>query len=89
MTDPAPEYVKGEKPVVMVQNPSTYNPNNSSYDFIFVIDTCDNLKDLTGSDCKTEAESQDVLNEVKVSTRIQTQFWNTKNFLRNGWEMNS
>ena len=43
MSDPSPPYEEGEKPVVQIQNPSSANAGNSSYDFIFVVDSCDNL----------------------------------------------
>ena len=29
------------------------------------------------------------LNSMMLTTKIQTEFWNSKNFLRNGWEMNA
>ena len=72
-----------------IQNPSTYNAGNATSDFVFVIDSCENLQDFTDADCKGDTETIGMLNDLIVSTRIQTQFWNTKNFLRNGWEMNS
>jgi hypothetical protein len=62
-----------------------------SRDFVFVIDTCKNLekKDADEADlCDSEDVSQESLNTMLVKTKIHTQFWNTKNFLRNGWEMN-
>ena len=71
-----------------IQNPSTYNAENATSDFVFVIDSCENLQDFTDADCKGDNETIGMLNDVIVSTRIQTRFWNTKNFLRNGWEMN-
>ena len=55
-----------------------------------MLDTCDHLKAASGvQDCKTEAESQAILESMYVTTRIQTEFFNPKNFLRNGWTMNS
>jgi hypothetical protein len=89
MTDPSPEYEDGEKPIVKIQNPSDANPGGESSDFVFVLDTCDNLKNITDATCKSETESEAALNSMIVSTRVHTQFWNTKNFLRNGWEMNA
>jgi hypothetical protein len=76
---------------VMIQNPSPANADNgTNYDFFFVLDSCNHLAVMTGrKDCKTEQESQDVLETMYVMTEIQTQFWNSNNFLRNGWEMNS
>ena len=75
--------------MVKIQNPSSYNPNNATSDFIFVIDSCYNLQNITGETCKGDGEAEKVLDNVIVSTRIQTELWNSKNFLRNGWEMNS
>jgi hypothetical protein len=57
MTDSRPPYEDGEKPIVRIQNPSTYNAGGNSYDFIFVIDTCKNLQGLTNATCKEEDES--------------------------------
>jgi len=55
-----------------------------------VIDTCAELATATkNTNCKTEAESQAALQFMYVDTKIQTNFWNSKNFLRNGKEMNS
>ena len=55
-----------------------------------MIDTCEHLSPITGkTDCKTEAESQAVLESMFASTKIQTAFWNTKNYLRNGMELNA
>ena len=48
------------------------------------------LKDATSvTDCKDETESLDILEDMYVEITIQTNFWNSKNFLRNGKEMNS
>jgi len=74
----------------LVQNYSPQNFEEKSYDFFFVLDTCEHLAQMTGrTDCKTEAESQAVLEQMYVDTKIQTEFWNTPNFLRSGWQMNS
>lgn len=74
----------------VVQNPSSTNFDNSWSDFFFVIDTCEHLSPITKrTDCKTEAESQQVLESIYASTKIQTAFWNTKNYLRNGKALNS
>lgn len=55
-----------------------------------MIDTCAELATATkNTNCKTEAESQAALQFMYVDTKIQTNFWNSKNFLRNGKEMNS
>lgn len=73
-----------------IQNPSSANFNNTWSDFFFVIDTCEHLKPITKrTDCKTEAESQAILETIYAVTKIQTAFWNTKNYLRNGKELNS
>lgn len=81
-------YMRGSK--VKIQNFSPANSGNSSSDFFFVLDTCAHLAEMTNrTDCKTEAESQAVLESIYVRTKIHTEFWNTKNFLRNGWQMNS
>ena len=89
MKNPTPAYKDGEKPVIKIQNPSSYNSGESSSDFMFQIQICDDAKDITGETCKSKNESAKVIDSVVVSTRVQTEFWNTKNFLRNGWEMNS
>ena len=89
MSDPSPPYEEGEQPVVKIQNPSDANKGGESSDFVFVLDTCDNLKNITDADCESETKSEAALNTMTVSTKIQTQQWNTKNFLRNGREMNS
>ena len=45
---------------------------------------------MTGfTDCKSEAEGQAALETVYVDTKIQTEYWNTKNFLRSAKSMNS
>ena len=55
-----------------------------------MLDTCEHLSGVTKkTDCKTEAESQAVLQEMYVQTKIQTEFWNSKAFLRNGKQMES
>ena len=74
-----------------IQNPADgRNFNNASYEFLFVLDTCEHLKTASlVQNCKTEAESQAILESMYVTTRIQTEFFNPKNFLRNGWNMNS
>ena len=73
-----------------MQNQSPSNFEEKSYDFFFVLDTCEHLAQMTGrKDCKTEDESQAVLEQMYVDTKIQTEFWNSKNFLRSGWQMNS
>ena len=75
-----------------LQNPSEQNPDGSQggSDFFFVLDTCSHLSKMTGfTDCKTEEESQSVLEQVYVTTRIHTQFWNSKDFIRSGKQMNS
>ena len=75
---------------VSLQNYSPSNYLNSTSDFYFVVDTCAHLANLTGvTDCKSESESQAVLEKMYVYTKIVTQFWNSKNFLRNGHEMNT
>lgn len=56
-----------EKPYVRLQNPSSYNAKNgTNYDFVFVIDTCENLSAFTKTKCKTEQESQAALNTMIV-----------------------
>lgn len=75
---------------VKLQNYSPSNYQNSTADFYFVLDTCEHLAKLTGkTDCVSEAESQAALEKMYVDTKIATQFWNSKNFLRNGHEMNT
>ena len=73
MSDPSPPYEEGEKPVVKIQNPSDANKDGESSDFVFVLDTCDNLKNITDQKCVDEAESEKALNTMTVSTKIQTQ----------------
>ena len=73
---------------VLIQNASPANPNGDSYDFFFVLDTCEHMQKLTGEKCASESDSQDDMDFVYVDTKIQTQFWNTKNFLRSGFHMN-
>lgn len=81
--------MRGEK--VIIQNEAAANPNNGTwYDFFFVLDTCKNLQQMTGfKECKSEDESQAVLETMYVDTKIQTEYWNVKNFLRSAWSMNS
>ena len=75
---------------VLLQNESPVNSNGSSADFFFIVETCANVAAFTGrTDCKTEAESQAVIDSMYVQTKIQTQFWNVKNFVRNAQTMNS
>lgn len=75
---------------IKLQNYSPSNYLKSSADFFFILDTCDHLKGLTGkTDCKTEAESQAVLEDMYVDTKIGTMFFNPKNYLRNGHVMNA
>lgn len=75
---------------VKLQNPSAANFDDAWSDFFFVLDTCEHLSPITKrTDCKSEAESQAVLESVYATTKIQTAFWNTKNYLRNGKELNS
>ena len=74
----------------MLQNYSPNNTNGDSYDQIFVLDTCAHLDDYTKVEgCMTEEQSQGVLENMYVDFKVQTNFWNSKNFLRNGKEMNS
>ena len=56
----------------MLQNPADgRNFNNASYEFLFVLETCEKLKGQTEiKNCKTEAESQEILESVYVTTRI-------------------
>ncbi len=45
---------------------------------------------MTGfTDCQSETDSQNVLEGLYVDTKIQTEYWNVKNFLRSAWSMNS
>ena len=75
---------------ITLQNPSEANFNGDESDFFFVIDTCASLATATNAqNCKTEEESQAVLENMYVETKIQSNFWNSKNFLRNGEEMNA
>lgn len=75
---------------VTLQNESPANFNGASSDFFFVVDTCSNFANITKrTDCKSEAESQNVIDSMYVLTKIQTQFWNTKSYLRNGLHMES
>jgi hypothetical protein len=56
----------------MIQNAADgRNFNNASYEFLFVLDTCEHLKTQTGmQNCKPEADSQAVLESMYVTTRI-------------------
>ena len=75
---------------IKLQNPSAANYNGDHSDYFFVIDTCESLETATAqTDCKPEQESLDILEDMYVEITIQTNFWNSKNFLRNGKEMNS
>ena len=59
------------KRTVKLQNRSPANYQNQSQDFFFVIDTCASLKNATGaSNCKSEEESQAVLEDMYVETKI-------------------
>ena len=76
----------------MIQNYSVNNTDSESYDLFFVLDTCNNIKGATNQDdssCKTEDESQAIIEKMYIDTKIQTNFWNSKNFLRNAKNMNS
>lgn len=45
--------MRGEN--TLVQNYSPMNPDDASYDFFFVLDTCEHLADMTGfTDCEPE-----------------------------------
>ena len=57
---------------IMIQTPADgRNYNNGSYEFLFVIETCDHLKSQTNvTNCKTDAESQAILESMYVTTRI-------------------
>lgn len=75
---------------ISLQNESPANLNGSYSDFFFIVDTCSNFANITKrTDCKSEQESQAMIDNMYVSTKIQTQYWNTKVFLRNGWHMES
>ena len=79
----------GDKTTIL-QNYSPANANGDYYDFFFVIDTCERLQSMTGfKTCKSETESQAVLESLYVDTQIQTMYWNVKNFMRNAHNMNS
>lgn len=82
------------KKKVTLQNPSEANYNKDTSDFFFVVDTCSNLQSATkATDCKDSGMDANALktliNNMYVDVKIQTNFWNSKNFLRNGEEMNS
>jgi len=48
--------MKGDS--VKLQNESAANAEGKSYDFFFVLDTCEHLAPMTGrTDCKTEQQS--------------------------------
>ena len=75
---------------VKVQNFDDNNKDESSFEYFFVLDSCEHLKNVTGfTDCKPHDEAVAALDTVYVKTKIQTEQWNSKNFLRNGWQMNS
>ena len=59
------------KKKITLQNPSEANYNKDHSDFFFVIDTCASLTGATGAtNCKTEEESQAVLENMYVEIKI-------------------
>jgi hypothetical protein len=61
---------KGHKSFV-IQNHSPNNTNGDSYDTFFIMDTCAHLANLTGvTDCKTQKESEAILEQMYVDTKI-------------------
>lgn len=54
----------------------------------FVIQPCQFLQEITQrTDCKTLAESSQILNRVQVNTKVQSQFFNADTYHTNGEQL--
>ena len=55
-----------------------------------MLDFCEHFALYTGrTDCKSYNESLAVMNEIKIESKISHEFFNVKNYIMNGYEMNS
>ena len=80
--------LQGEPIKLKQSNPS--NRTEEEYDFFFVLDFCEHFATYTGrTDCKTFNESMEVINDIKIEAKISHEFFNVKNFVMNGYTMNS
>ena len=59
-----------------LQSATWTDEEKSGNEFIFVVDVCSNLQDITGAECKGNARSQHhLLKWITLQTKIQTEFF--------------
>ena len=75
---------------IQLQSHNEFYAQEGGTDFLFAVNTCAALQAITGKDnCYTQAESEALLYDFTVNTKVSSQFFSPKTYIDNGERMNS